>query len=135
MKEVTYEDWLKNPTPRMMWIWDDKEENKIKRKVIYFVENKDVSHPVIVLSCDGTITASFKHCAEIENQRLMTHRELARWLSEKPFREFKYGRNTYCPIYSSHTYTEDEASKEVDKNILIRENDGEWKVPLIEEIK
>ena len=24
MKEVTYEDWQKNPTPRMMWVWDDK---------------------------------------------------------------------------------------------------------------
>ena len=24
MKEVTYEDWQKNPTPRMMWVWDSK---------------------------------------------------------------------------------------------------------------
>ena len=23
MKEVTYEDWQKNPTPRTMWVWDD----------------------------------------------------------------------------------------------------------------
>ena len=23
MKEVTYEDWQKNPTVRMMWVWDD----------------------------------------------------------------------------------------------------------------
>ena len=22
MKEVTYEDWQKNPTPRMMWVWN-----------------------------------------------------------------------------------------------------------------
>ena len=64
MKEVTYKDWLKNPIPRMMWVWDNKEEDKIKRKVIYFVENKDVSHPVIALSSDGTITANYKHCAE-----------------------------------------------------------------------
>ena len=22
MKELTYEEWIKNPTPRMMWCWD-----------------------------------------------------------------------------------------------------------------
>ena len=27
MKEVTYEDWQKNPTPRMMWVWNDDVEN------------------------------------------------------------------------------------------------------------
>lgn len=25
MKELTYEDWLKNPTPRLMWVWDSSE--------------------------------------------------------------------------------------------------------------
>ena len=40
MKEVTYEEWQKNPTPRMMWVWDDKDKDKVKRKVIYFNENK-----------------------------------------------------------------------------------------------
>lgn len=25
MKEVTYEEWQKNPAPRMMWCWDDGE--------------------------------------------------------------------------------------------------------------
>ena len=32
MKEVTYEDWQKNPTPRMMWVWNysvDKNESCI----------------------------------------------------------------------------------------------------------
>ena len=28
MKELTYEDWQKNPTPRMMWVWDVDEEKK-----------------------------------------------------------------------------------------------------------
>lgn len=32
MKEVTYEDWKKNPTPRMMWVWDDKIDDKEKKK-------------------------------------------------------------------------------------------------------
>ena len=34
MKEVTYEDWIKNPTSRMMWVWDDDEEIKVQRKVV-----------------------------------------------------------------------------------------------------
>ena len=32
MKEVTYEDWQKNPTPRMMWVWEDDEHKKKKYK-------------------------------------------------------------------------------------------------------
>lgn len=22
MKELTHEEWMKNPIPRMMWVWD-----------------------------------------------------------------------------------------------------------------
>ena len=40
MKEVTYEDWQKNPTPRMMWVWNDYEEDKKKRKIIYIFLKK-----------------------------------------------------------------------------------------------
>ena len=28
MKEVTHEDWLKNPTPRMMRVWGDKDKKE-----------------------------------------------------------------------------------------------------------
>ena len=38
MKEVTYEDWVKNPVPRNMWVWDGNENNKKQRKVIYFLD-------------------------------------------------------------------------------------------------
>ena len=131
MKEVTYEDWIKNPTPRTMWVWDSSENNKKQRKVIYFLGPK-LTFPVVALSNDEISTENFKHCAEIEKQRLMTHRELARWLCEKPFREFKYGSGTNYPIYKWHTYTEDEAPKEVCKDIRIREDDGKWKEPLVE---
>ena len=133
MKELTYEDWQKNPTPRMMWIWDNNEEDKIKRKVVYFVENKDVSHPVIALSFDGAITASFKHCAEIEKSRRMTNKELSRWLREKPTRECKWTFDG-C-IYSVHIYNEKCENEEVHKDVVIREDDGEWKEPLIEEME
>ena len=71
MKELTYADRVKNPTPRLMWVWDANA--KVKRKVIYFIENKDVSYPVVVLSSAGDIAASYKHCAEIEEPRRMTY--------------------------------------------------------------
>ena len=31
MKELTYEEWSKNPTPRMMWCWDNCEKTKKQR--------------------------------------------------------------------------------------------------------
>ena len=128
MKEVTYEDWQKNPTPRMMWVWDSNENDKKQQKVIYFL-TPDVCYPVITVTGDESTTDKFRYCAEITEPRLMTHRELARWLDEKPFREFKYGDGTHYPVYKYHTYTEDEASKEVCKDIRIREDDGPWFVP------
>ena len=130
MKELTYEDWVKNPTPRMMWVWDDNA--KVKRKVVYFIENKDVSHPVIVLSSAGDIAASYKHCAEIEKSktRRMTYKELSRWLRENPTREYRYTTSNY--IFTSSDYRENNQDKEVHGDIMVRENDGEWKEPLVE---
>lgn len=130
MKEVTYTDWIKNPTPRNMRVQDADEEDKELRKVIYITV--DEQFPVVTVKPDDTFAQQYKHCAEIGELRLMTHRELAHWLCEKPFREFKYGSGTNCLIYKHHTYTEDEASKEVCKDIRIREDDGEWKEPLVE---
>ena len=71
MKEVTYEDWQKNPTPRVMWVWDSNENNKKQRKVIYFLDPK-ITYPIIALDSDETSTEKFKYCAEIEKQRRMT---------------------------------------------------------------
>ena len=131
MKELTYEEWIKNPIPRLMWVWDSTENAKKQRKVIYISEF-NILYPIFALTDDERSTECFKHCAEITEPRLMTHRELSRWLCEKPFREFKYGSGTNCPIYKGHTYTEDEAPREVCKDIRIREDDGEWKEPLVE---
>ena len=133
MKEVTYEDWLKNPTPRMMWVWDDKDEDKVKRKVIYFNENKHAHYPIIALSEDAVISVNYKHCAEIESpkRRRMTKKELSWWLSEKPRRERKFTRTSY--IYTYYVYCENEQDEEVPDDFLIREDGGEWREPLVEE--
>ena len=125
MKEVTYEDWLKNPTPREMWVWDDYEEDKKKLKVIYF--SKEM-YPVLTITLDDKQTEHFMHCAEIEKQRRMTNKELSWWLSEKPHRELKI--DDY--IYHNYDYKENEQDAEVTDFLLIREDDGEWREPLVE---
>lgn len=129
MKEVTYEDWQKNPTPRLMWVWDSSESNKKQRKVIYFLDPK-LSYPIVALSDDEISTDNFKHCAEIEKQRRMTNKELSRWLRENPTRECKYPVTDYiCSVFE---YRDCKQDAEVCANIYIRENDGEWREPLVE---
>lgn len=129
MKEVTYEEWIKNPIPRMMWVWDSSESNKKQRKVIYFLGSK-LTFPIVALSSDETSTENFKHCAEIEKSRRMTYKELSRWLREKPTREYTYSHKVYIGNWCG--YTVDNQDNEVTKDVLIREDDGEWKEPLVE---
>lgn len=133
MRELAYEDWSKNTTPRMMWVWDSNESNKQQRKVIYFLGPK-LTFPVVALSDDEISTENFKHCAEIEEirTRRMTKKELSRWLREKPTREYKNSDYISRTVYSSFTYAEDCGDEEVAGNVLIREDDGEWQEPLIE---
>ena len=130
MKELTYEDWKKNPTPRMMWVWDDKVGDKVKRKVIYFNENKHAHYPIIALSENSATSVGYKRCAEIEGQRRMTHKELACWLREKPTREWKYKNGV--TVYGYYGYEEKRENEEVLNNIHIREDYGEWREPLVE---
>ena len=130
MKEVTYEDWHKNPAPRMMWVWDSSENNKKQLKVIY-ISKEDITHPVIALSHSDIDSSRYKHCAEIEKQRRMTNKELSRWLREKPTRECKYLNSEYiCSTFEYREYCQDE---EVHEDMRIREDDGEWREPLVEE--
>ena len=132
MKEVTYEDWQKNPTPRMMWVWDDKVGDKVKRKVIYFNENKHAHYPIIALSENSDMSVGYKHCAEIEEPktRRMTNKELACWLREKPTRECKYQTSTYiCSTFDYREYMQDE---ELQEDMVIREDGGEWREPLVD---
>ena len=132
MKEVTYEDWQKNPTPRMMWCWNSNVEDKVLVKVISVVKTDACIYPVLSIMKDDVGYDTFRHCAEIEKQRRMTKKELSRWLREKPTREFKYGSYISCSVYSTYTYGEDEGDIEVRKDIVIREDDGEWREPFVD---
>lgn len=131
MKEVTYKEWIKNPTPRMMWCWDSSEKGKRQRKVIY-VSKEDIPYPVIVSTNNDIGTSRYTHCAEIEKMRRMTHKELSRWLREKPTREYKRSERTDIGVYCFYSYVEEDADREVDEFFLIREDDGEWREPLVE---
>ena len=130
MKEVTYEDWQKNPTPRMMWVWDSIGDAKVQRKVIYISE-LGISYPIFALTDDKLNTEHFKHCAEIGKQRRMTNKELSRWLREKPTREYKYLTSDF--ICCDYDYREENQDKEAHEDIRVREDGGEWKEPLVEE--
>ena len=130
MKELTYEDWQRNSTPRMMWVWNNDEEEKSQRKVLYvFFHDKGQEWNVLTLSDDETRTYVYKHCAEIAGYtRRMTNKELSWWLTEKPHREFKDDDW----IFSRHYYLEENQFQEVKDTVLIREDDGEWREPLVE---
>ena len=132
MKEVTYEEWQKNPTPRMMWVWDSFENDKKQRKVIYISE-LGIPYSIFALTEDKLDIEHFKHCAEIEEPktRRMTNKELSRWLRENPTREYKYLTSDYiCNTFDYREYKQDE---EVSEDMRIREDDSEWFSPLVEE--
>ena len=130
MKELTYEDWIKNPIPRMMWVWDEDEMLKVKRKVVYILKENYVLNRVIEIDNDESDFDLYKHCAEIEEPktRRMTNKELAWWLSEKPHRELKI--RDY--IYHDYDYKENEQDAEVTDFLLIREDNSEWREPFVE---
>lgn len=132
MKALTHEEWMKNPTPRMMWVWDDDEAYKKQMKVIYIAEQA-MPYPVVVVDDNETSESRYKGCAEIgkQEQRRMTNKELSRWLRENPTREYVYENGNY--IYNYHDYGIIHENEEVSKYIKIRENDGEWREPLVEE--
>ena len=130
MKEVTYGDWQKNPTPRMMWVWNSKGEDKVKAKVIHILSNGVCVYPILTVTDIDDDYETYKHCAEIEKQRRMTNKELSRWLREKPKRECKYLNSEYiCSTFEYREYMQDE---EVHEDIRIREDDSEWQEPLVE---
>lgn len=128
MKVITYEKWLRNPTPRMMWVWDVNEEDKVQRKVVYVAKGGSCNFPVRATINDDADFEAYMHCAEIEKQRRMTRKELSRWLREKPTREYKFGTTVFC----SYNYSEAEAYDEVFDGTLIREDDSDWREPLME---
>ena len=132
MKEVTYEEWQKNPTPRKMRVWKDDEKSYVIRKVVYILKENYVLNRVIAIDNDESDFDLYRHCAEIEEPktRRMTNKELSRWLREKPTREYRDIGDSW--IYCDNPYEENCGDKEVDESVVIREDDGKWREPLVE---
>lgn len=134
MKEVTYEEWVKNSTPREMWVWNKEDgSDKVVRKVVHILNVEPYYFPIMTVNKNNSHTSTYKHCAELPKARRMTNKELSRWLREKPTRECKTLNDSNDNfVYCFHTYLERCANEEVDDLILIREDDGEWHEPLVE---
>ena len=131
MKEVTYEGCQKNLTPRMMWVWDNNEKDKVQRKVVYVLKAGYHAYSVLTVK-DECMYETYCHCAEIEEPKIrrMAKKELSRWLREKPTREYKYITGSY--IYASFDCRENTQDEELHESVRIRENDGEWGEPFVE---
>lgn len=132
MKEV--KEWDGNP--REMYVYDHDENQAVKATVHYIAPSNN-DYPVFATIVKNNYKHStlFKHCAEIEaeKQRLMTHKELARWLREKPNREYKCGDYENVNVHSVFVYGLLMEDEPVDKKIYVREGDEPWHVPLVVE--
>lgn len=106
MREVT--EWDNNP--RMMWVWDDDEKQRLKEFVIYIKDGK-------VITCNANDILTHEHCAEIEPPRLMTNKELALWIRYKPNREWKRGDDEDTFVRGMFVYKLNEADKPVGNDI------------------
>lgn len=137
MKEINYKEWQKNPKPREMWVWNNEVEEKKKERVIAVLGQKNIKHRILAIQGDYEYIKRFNHCAEIEEQktRPKTYKELAWWLQDGikagKHREWKLELEIDATIRSTMNYSEEQANDFV-KNILVRENGGEWHKPIIE---
>ena len=116
----------------MMWVWNSKAEDKEKAKVIHILSNGVCIYPILTITDIDDDYETYKHCAEIEEPktRRMTYKELSRWLREKPTREYRYITSNF--ICCDYDYRDENQDKEAHEDIRIREDDGEWKEPLVE---
>ena len=117
LKEIN-EPQIFNP-PKKMLVWG-RYESITELDVYAITSRKDF--PVI---CENS---TWRHCAEIpevHESKLVTYRELARWLA-KGNGEVK-NANTICPNWN---YWDDQENKPVRDSLLVRKwDDTEWYKP------
>ena len=117
LKEVT-EPQLFDP-PKKMLVWDNC--SNIAEIDVYAI----VSREDFRVICENS---SWRHCAEIPEvpeSKLVTYRELARWLAEGNG-EVMWANN----VLSNWNYSTDEESKALDESLSVRKwDDTEWHKP------
>ena len=58
--------------PRMMWVWDNDEKDRLKMTVVYIIAS-ECNFPIIALAENGNIYR-YRHCAEIvKEQKTSNH--------------------------------------------------------------
>lgn len=63
MKEL--KEW--DNIPRMMWVWDNNEKDRIKMTVVYIIAS-ECNFPVVALGENGNIYR-YRHCAEVVKEQ------------------------------------------------------------------
>ena len=120
LKEFTSEKPVLFDPPKLMLVWNDCDSGPSEANVFAFIPNR--CYPVI-----GTDN-SFDHCAEIpevHESKLVTYRELARWLA-KGNGEVK-NETTICPNWN---YWDDQENCIVKKSLSVRKwDETEWHEP------
>lgn len=107
-----------NP-PKLMLVWDADDDVPVKLNVCAIVNRDDLR--VI------TERSPWRHCAEIPEQlkKLVTYRELARWLAEGNG-EVLNG-DTCCPNWNYHRIQENDL---VSETMLVQKwSDTDWHKP------
>lgn len=122
LKEVT-EPQLFDP-PKKMVVWDSYS-NMIELEVYAIVSHKD--YPVI---CKNS---GWLHCAEIPEVpelKLVTYRELARWLAKGNGEVNDELDDDKCAIYTQQFYWKGQENNSVEDSIYVRKwDDTEWHKP------
>lgn len=124
MKEVTGENWKKNPTPRFMWCWDGDGSSRCKEYVVCILTKEESQErdtlPVI------TPCANYQHCAEIEEEKTqLTYYELSQLVKCFGVELCYVGGESY----SHFAYTASAANKKLPGEYKIRYKQGEWEEP------
>ena len=119
LEEVT-EPQLFNP-PKKMLVWDNDVGCPSYANVCAVVRSKDF--PVI---CDYS---TWRHCAEIPEQKLATYRELSRWIAEGNG-EVTDELNDEGAIYTQLFYWKGRENDAVVDSVHVRKwDDTEWHKP------
>ena len=122
LKEVTEPQMFIPPEKMLVW---DNCGNTVELNVYAIVSRKDFT-----VICENS---TWQHCAEIPKvpeSKLVTYRELARWLSEGNG-EVMWSK-TIC---SNWNYSNDEENETIDESFTVRKwDDTEWHKPTREYI-
>lgn len=120
LKEVT-EPQIFDP-PKKMFVWG--RYPKITEHYVYAIVNRKDFR--VITEC-----STWQHCAEIPEvteSKLVTHRELTRWLAEGNG-EVKNENS----IFSNWNYWVENANKSISDRMLVRKwDDTEWHKPTME---